>query len=71
MPASGSGVGTEIWGGVLVGGASRRMGEPKQFLRFRGVTLVERAVAALTAHMAGVALLGDGAVPEALAGVAV
>jgi molybdopterin-guanine dinucleotide biosynthesis protein A len=69
MPASGSGVGTAIWGGVLVGGASRRMGEPKQLLRFRGVTLVERAVAALTAHMAGVALLGDGAVPEALAGL--
>jgi molybdenum cofactor guanylyltransferase len=57
----------DLWGGVLVGGASRRMGEPKQLLRFRGVTLLERAVAALAPHVAGVALLGDGPVPEGAA----
>ena len=59
----------DLWGGVLVGGASRRMGEPKQLLRFRGATLLELAVAALAPHVAGVVLLGDGPVPEGVAGL--
>lgn len=57
----------ELWGGVLIGGASRRMGAPKQLLRLGGVTLLERAVAALAPHVSGVALLGDGALPEGAA----
>ena len=45
------------------------MGESKQLLRFRGVTLLERAAAALAPHVAGVVLLGDGPVPEGAAGL--
>jgi molybdopterin-guanine dinucleotide biosynthesis protein A len=56
-----------VWAGVLIGGAGRRMGAPKQLLRHGGVTLVERAVAALAPHAEGVVLLGGGAVPPALA----
>ena len=55
-----------VWGGVLIGGAGRRMGGPKQLLRHGGVTFAERAVAALAFHAEGVALLGAGAVPAAL-----
>ncbi len=56
-----------IWGGVLVGGASRRMGEPKQLLELGGRTLVERVVTALAPAVDGVVLLGSGAVPPRLA----
>jgi molybdenum cofactor guanylyltransferase len=45
------------------------MGEPKQLLRVGGSTLVERAVEALAAHCGCVALLGDGPVPPAVAGL--
>ena len=38
-----------INGAVLVGGASRRMGRPKQLLVHRGATLSERAVEAQAA----------------------
>ena len=60
-------VAAPVWGGVLIGGASRRMGEPKQLLRFRGRTLLETATAALAPHVAGLALLGAGPVPAAAA----
>jgi molybdopterin-guanine dinucleotide biosynthesis protein A len=60
-------VAAPLWGGVLIGGASRRMGEPKQLLRFRGRTLLETATAALAPHVAGLALLGAGSVPAAAA----
>ncbi len=56
---------SEVWGGVLIGGASRRMGTPKQLLTIGGKTLLERAVAALAPHVAGIAILGGGPVPEA------
>lgn len=67
--ARSEGVGAPVWGGVLIGGAGRRMGAPKHLLRHRGATLAERAVAALAPHAAGVALLGAGEVPAALAGL--
>ncbi len=57
-----------VWGGLLVGGASLRMGSPKQLLAVAGVTLAERAAAALEPHVAGIAVLGAGALPAALAG---
>src|SRR5688500_20340256 len=56
-----------VWGGVLVGGESRRMGEAKQLLELGGRTLVERVVAALEPAVEGIVLLGAGAVPPALA----
>lgn len=58
--------GPAIRGGLLVGGASRRMGEPKQLLVHAGSTLAERAADALGAHCDEVVLLGDGEVPAAL-----
>ena len=57
---------TPVWGGVLLGGESRRMGRPKQLLELGGRTLVERVVDALEPLVAGVLLLGGGAVPTSL-----
>ncbi|MFN7940899.1 MAG: molybdenum cofactor guanylyltransferase [Thermoanaerobaculia bacterium] len=55
-------------GAVLIGGASRRLGRPKQLLTDRaGRTLVERAVATLAPFVDEVALAGQGEVPPALA----
>lgn len=54
---------------VLVGGGSRRMGRPKQFLRRDGVTLVEIAVAAVAGLVDRVVLAGNGKVPKDLEGL--
>jgi len=56
----------EVNGVVLIGGRSRRMGQPKQSLAFRGSTLTEAVVRALQPHVARVVLAGSGPVPEAL-----
>lgn len=56
----------EVWGGILVGGRSRRMGTAKQNLILDGQTFAERIAAALAPHTAGIALLGDGEVAAAL-----
>lgn len=58
-----------VLGGLLVGGASRRMGTAKQLLVYRGETLAERAAAALAEHCDEVLLLGAGEVPDPLAGL--
>lgn len=63
-----TGVAAPVWGGLLIGGDSRRMGSPKQLLSIAGVTLAERAAAALEAHVAGLAVLGAGELPPALEG---
>jgi molybdopterin-guanine dinucleotide biosynthesis protein MobB len=55
-----------INGAVLVGGASRRMGRPKQLLVWHGVTLSERVVAAVQGQVDEVVLAGSGAVSGAL-----
>ncbi len=57
----------KIRAGILVGGASRRMGRPKQLLTLGGKTFLERTVDALSPHAEQVVLLGDGPVPEACA----
>lgn len=56
-----------VWAGILVGGGSTRMGEPKHLLRRQGVTFLERLAAALSPAVAGVALLGAAEPPPALA----
>jgi molybdopterin-guanine dinucleotide biosynthesis protein MobB len=57
-------------GGVLIGGASARMGTPKHLLTTRGgTTFVEHVVAALRPHVQAVVLLGAGELPTALAGL--
>jgi len=56
----------EIRGVVLVGGSSRRMGIPKQLLRYGGLTMAERAVEAIRPHVEQVVLAGSGPVPDGL-----
>jgi len=53
--------------GLLVGGASRRMGSAKALVRLGDATLAERAAAAAAAVSRELFLLGDGPVPAALA----
>jgi molybdopterin-guanine dinucleotide biosynthesis protein A len=53
--------------GILVGGASRRMGRPKAALEVGGRTFLERTVDALRPHAEEIVLLGAGPVPEAAA----
>lgn len=58
-----------LHGGVLIGGASSRMGAPKHLLSRGGTTFVEHAVATLRPHVEEVVLLGAGELPAALAGL--
>jgi len=55
-----------INGVVMVGGASRRMGRPKQLVVHRGVTLSERAVEAIHDAVENIVLAGSGPVPGSL-----
>ena len=58
-----------ILGGVLVGGESRRMGRPKQFVEVGEVTMIEHVVRALCGEVEEVVLLGSGPIPAALEGL--
>jgi molybdopterin-guanine dinucleotide biosynthesis protein A len=55
-----------IYGAVLVGGGSQRMGRPKQLVVYRGATLSERAVEAIGGPVEKIVLAGSGAVPGPL-----
>jgi molybdopterin-guanine dinucleotide biosynthesis protein A len=55
-----------INGVVLVGGASRRMGRPKQLIEHRGVTLSERAVEAISGLVEKTVLAGSGPAPRSI-----
>ena len=57
-----------LYGGLLIGGSSSRMGSPKQLLRFRGKALGEIAAESLAANVgqARTVALGSAALPEAL-----
>lgn len=55
-----------VFGGILVGGRSERMGRPKQLLQMADRTFTERVVDALVGHVEGVALIGAGPVPGPL-----
>jgi len=56
-----------LFAGVLLGGASSRMGRPKQLLELAGTSFLERVVAAVSGRASQVVLLGAGPVPEACA----
>lgn len=58
---------TPVFGGLLVGGAGRRMGGPKQLLEVEGASMAERVNSALALHVDEVMLLGAGEVPKELA----
>jgi len=56
-----------LYGGLLIGGESVRMGRPKQLLTHGGRSLAEIAAAALAPHVGEVLLLGGGEVAPPLA----
>ncbi|MEE8192973.1 MAG: molybdopterin-guanine dinucleotide biosynthesis protein B [Gemmatimonadales bacterium] len=58
-----------VIGGILIGGASRRMGRPKQLLGVAGAAMAERVAAALAPHVDETVLLGGGAAPASMADV--
>lgn len=55
---------TPVLAGILIGGQSRRMGQPKHLLMDRGRTWLARIVGALRPVVDGVVLLGQGRVPR-------
>ncbi len=58
-----------VWGCVLIGGRSRRMGRPKHLLRREGRTWLEGAVAKLREKVDRVVISGRGEIPASLADV--
>jgi len=60
---------TPVWGCVLIGGRSRRMGRPKHLIERAGKTWLEHAVAKLDSRVEKVVLSGRGVVPDSLAGL--
>jgi len=60
---------TPVYGCVLIGGRSSRMGTPKHLLRSAGRTWIERIVEVLRPAVEHIVIAGTGDVPDALAGV--
>ncbi|NIA21818.1 MAG: NTP transferase domain-containing protein, partial [Anaerolineaceae bacterium] len=56
-----------VFGAVLIGGRSTRMGRPKHLIRCDGTTWLERTVRLLEQVTAQVVILGAGQVPPGLA----
>lgn len=52
-----------LFAGILMGGASRRMGQPKQTLTLGGASLLARQVEVLAPQVQQVVYLGQGALP--------
>lgn len=57
---------TPVYGCVLIGGKSTRMGRPKHLLRGDGGTWIERTVKAIEGAVERVAIAGAGEVPDSL-----
>ncbi|MGX9727408.1 MAG: molybdopterin-guanine dinucleotide biosynthesis protein B [Candidatus Electronema sp. VV] len=58
---------TPVWGCVLIGGKSSRMGRPKHLLPQGGRTWLEQAVEKLVPFVGQVVISGSGLIPDALA----
>lgn len=56
-----------VWGCVLIGGGSTRMGRPKHLLRLGGITWLELIVGRLSGQVEQVILAGRAEIPPALA----
>ena len=56
----------KITAGVLIGGASRRMGTPKHLIQHEGRTWLEWVVDAIAPHTQDIVLLGQGDLPTPL-----
>ena len=63
--------GSAVWGCVLIGGNSSRMGMPKHLIEHNGSTWLEIAVGKLREKVDNVVISGKGAVPASLAAVPV
>jgi len=57
---------TPLYGCLLIGGKSRRMGRAKHLLELDGLSWVERAVAILEPHVDRVVISGKGSLPGSL-----
>jgi molybdopterin-guanine dinucleotide biosynthesis protein A len=55
-----------VYAGVLIGGASTRMGQSKSLLRWEGESFLERVLTAVRDRVERVVLLGDGPLPTAM-----
>jgi molybdopterin-guanine dinucleotide biosynthesis protein A len=60
-----------VWGCVLIGGKSIRMGSPKHLLRRDGLTWLELIVQKLQGQVEQVVLVGQGEIPPSLARLSV
>ena len=60
---------TPVWGCVLIGGRSSRMGRPKHLLPQDGRTWLEQAAKKLAPFVGQVVISGSGLIPETLAGL--
>jgi molybdopterin-guanine dinucleotide biosynthesis protein A len=60
-----------VWGCVLIGGKSSRMGSPKHLLRRDGLTWLELIVQQFQGQVEQVVLVGQGEIPPSLAGLPV
>jgi molybdopterin-guanine dinucleotide biosynthesis protein A len=59
---------TPVWGCILIGGKSSRMGRPKHLLRDgRGTTWLENTIAVLHPLLDGIVVSGAGVLPESVA----
>lgn len=53
-----------VYGGILVGGRSERMGAPKRLMEWQGKPVLERTSEAMELHTGRVVLLGSGTIPR-------
>ncbi len=58
---------TPVWGCILIGGKSSRMGMPKHLIRENEKTWLEHAVETLSPHVDQMVLSGSGEIPPSLA----
>ncbi len=57
---------TPVYGCLLIGGQSRRMGQPKHLITINGMTWLERSIKQLEPLVDKVVLVGEGDIPEQL-----
>ncbi len=57
---------TPVYAGILIGGASSRMGRPKHLIETGGTTWIEKTVATVKGHVDMTVLLGAGDIPSSL-----
>lgn len=59
-----------VWAGVLIGGRSSRMGQPKHLLKdSRGITWLARTIGILEPFVNGIVILGSGDIPADMKGI--